>query len=88
MGHTTAVGLATSDLSLRQQLSQHLSFNHYPPIPDSMIETCIEAIEKADNGLWDEEVALPQGILYRDSSTAPVLAIVEAHHLRAWLTED
>jgi len=88
MGHMTALAIAESNLSLREQLSHHLSFNHYPSIPASMIETCIEAIEKADNGLWNEEVALPQGTLYRDSSTAPVWAIVEAHHLHAWLTED
>lgn len=65
----------------RAALAWHLSSNHYPPVPASMIPVCEEAIRLAASEEWDEQVELPEGIYYRGSSTAPVSAIVEQHHL-------
>lgn len=66
-------------------LSWHLRSNHYPPVPLSMLPVCKEAIDKANDGLWDEMVDLPKGITWRDNDYAPVREIIEAHHLDAFL---
>jgi len=88
MGSNMAYDLAESDLiDLDTQIRIHLTSNHYPPVPASMTQTCIDAID----AWWDEdynrEIPLPEGVSYRGNTTAPASAIVEAHHLDAWLPE-
>lgn len=91
MGTMRAMGMAEAvadgDISLDQALGYHLQVNHYPPIPGEMVEVCKKAIELANQGDWDAEVFLPDGITYRDQLTAPVAAIVEAHHLHTFLED-
>lgn len=76
------------NLTIEQQIGIHLSSNHYPPVPSSMIQPCIEAIDAVnDAGLWDLEIVLPDGITWKGSESAPAHAIIEAHHLNAWIIE-
>lgn len=88
MGHQTALSIAESGLSLRDQLVWHLTSNHYPPIPTTMVEPCVMAINLASNGDWDARVELPEGVSYRGEVTAPVSAIIEQHHLDAFVIDD
>lgn len=75
-------------LSIEDQIRIHLSSNHYPPVPKTMIQPCIEAIDAVnDAGLWDLEIPLPEGVSWRGLTTAPAHAIIEAHHLNAWIIE-
>ena len=75
-------------LDLETQIGIHLSSNHYPPVPRSMVAPCIEAIDAVnDLGLWDLDIQLPEGVLWRGLTYAPANAIIEAHHLHAWLIE-
>jgi hypothetical protein len=75
-------------LDIETQIGIHLSSNHYPPVPSSMIQPCIEAIDAVnDMGLWGADIQLPEGITWRGQITAPASAIIEAHHLDAWLIE-
>lgn len=75
-------------LDIETQIGIHLSSNHYPPIPKSMVAPCIEAIDAVnDLGLWDLEIPLPEGIVYKGLTTAPAHAIIEQHHLDAWIIE-
>jgi len=75
-------------LDIETQIAIHLSNNHYPPVPKSMVQPCIEAIDAVnDLGLWDLEIPMPEGITYKGLTTAPVWAIIEQHHLNAWLIE-
>ena len=75
-------------LSIEQQIGIHLSANHYPPVPSSMILPCVQAIDAVnDAGLWDLPIKLPEGVSWRGSDLAPASAIIEAHHLEAWLIE-
>lgn len=75
-------------LDLEQQISIHLRGNHYPPVPTSMVKPCIEAIDAVnDLGLWNADIELPEGVLWRGLTTAPAHAIIEAHHLDAWIIE-
>ena len=87
MGSNLAYDLASDELGLDLETSigWHLQGNHYPPVPLSMVEPCIEAID----AYWDEDynklIEMPKGVSYRGSNFAPASAIVEQHHLDAWL---
>ena len=88
MGSLQAMDIQNVASSLEQALHWHLTGNHYPPIPTSMIQVCIQAIDAAqeyqyseDPALLTQELELPEGVLFRDRTTAPVSSIMEAHHL-------
>jgi hypothetical protein len=74
-------------LDLERQIGIHLSANHYPPVPKTMVQPCIEAIDAVnDLGLWNAP-QLPEGIFWRDLPEAPASAIIQGHHLEAWIIE-
>ena len=88
MGRNFATELSTMDtMPLEAQINLHLQYNFYPPVPSSMVQPCIEAID----AYWDEdiyrEIEMPQGVSYRGSNSAPAHAIVEQHRLDSWLSE-
>jgi hypothetical protein len=88
MGSNFATELADNellDLDLETQIGIHLSANHYPPVPSSMIQPCIDAIDAYYDEDYDRLIVLPAPITWRDQKTAPASAIVDAHHLDAWL---
>jgi hypothetical protein len=87
MGRAWAEGLTEIGLSLEEQVLVHLTSNHYPPVPKFMVEPCIEAIDKANGGDWDYEIELPEGVLWKNETKAPVSAMVEQHHLEFWIIE-
>jgi len=89
MGSNFANDLALADnLDIETQLGIHLSANHYPPIPAFMVQPCVEAIDAVnDLGLWDLEIPLPEGVSWKGLTTAPAHAIIEQHHLDAWIIE-
>ena len=89
MGSNFANDLALADnLEIERQIEIHLSANHYPPVPAFMVQPCVEAIDAVnDLGLWDLEIPLPEGVSWRGLTTAPAHAIIEQHHLDAWLIE-
>jgi len=87
MGANFAHDLASGEfgLSLVDAVRIHLSANHYPPVPSSMVAPCIDAIERATDGEWEAEVALPEGVEWRGRTTAPASALVESFHLDEFL---
>jgi hypothetical protein len=89
MGSNFASDLALADnLTIENQIAIHLSANHYPPVPAIMVQPCVEAIDAVnDAGLWDLEIPLPEGVSWRGLTTAPAHAIIEQHHLNAWIIE-
>ena len=89
MGRLQAEALAAEDfLPLEAQLRWHLQSNHYPPVPSSMVPVCIEAIDHANEGNWDEMITLPEGVSWKGEPMSPVHAIVEQHHLDPWIIES
>jgi hypothetical protein len=89
MGSNTAIDLATNlDLSLEQAIGYHLQGNHYPPVPLSMVKPCIEAIDAYHDNDAMRQIAMPDGVFYKGMSHAPAYAIIEQHHLDAWLPQD
>ena len=89
MGSNLAKELADGllDLDLETQIGIHLQGNHYPPVPKSMIQPCIDAIDAYYDEDYNRLIVLPTPITWRNKNTAPASAIVEAHHLEAWLPE-
>ena len=85
MGAQFAGELASGQLSMEESLSIHLRSNHFPPVPSSMIPVCVNAIFACQDGDPNELIALPTGVSWKGSSEAPAYAIVEAHHLDAWI---
>ena len=71
-------------------LLAHLQGNHYPPVPASMLGPSKRAFSAVNRGKHDSQIKLPEGVLYKGQKTAPAHAIVDQHHLHAWLkpTED
>jgi hypothetical protein len=53
-----------------------------------MVPVCIEAIDNANEGNWEELVKLPEGVFWKGEPTAPTSAIVEQHHLEFWIVDS
>jgi hypothetical protein len=89
MGSNFATDLAENiDISLEQAIGYHLQGNHYPPVPLSMVQPCIDAIDAYYDEDFDRFIAMPDGVFYKGMSHAPAYAIIEQHHLNAWLPQD
>ncbi len=86
MGSLQARAMAELDsITLDEAIAWHLRSNHFPPVPLSMVPVCVEAINYANEGNFDKLISLPEGVGYKGLTAAPVYAIVEAHHLDAWI---
>ncbi len=90
MGSNLAYDLASDELGLdlENAIGIHLRSNHYPPVPLSMVQPCIDAIDAYYDEDYQRLIDLPAPITWRDQNTAPASAIVEANHLDAWLPEE
>jgi hypothetical protein len=87
MGALSATDMA-EQVDIRTALSWHLTSNHYPPVPTSMIEPCIEAIDAYNDGDPYRDIDLPEGVFYRGQAHAPAYDIIEQHHLDFWIEYD
>lgn len=87
MGSLQAAEMAEM-MSIDDALTWHLRGNHYPPIPLSMIEPCKEAIQAGIEEDYDREIDLPEGVFYKGLPSAPAWAMIEQHHLHAWIELD
>lgn len=87
MGSVQAQEMAEM-LDIKDAIAWHLTSNHFPPIPLSMVPVCIEAIENALAGEWTKLVSLPEGVGYKGLTVAPTDAIIAQHHLDPWVELD
>jgi len=92
MGNNFATELADNDLfpelDLETAIGYHLQGNHYPPVPLSMVHPCVEAIDAYYEEDYNRLIELPFPITWRGETHAPASAIVENHHLDAWLPQE
>jgi hypothetical protein len=89
MGSNFANDLATMpELDLETSIGYHLQSNHYPPVPLSMVQPCIDAIDAYWEDDLDRNIELPDGVLWRGEEYAPAWSIIESHHLDAWCSSD
>lgn len=87
MGYNTALDLS-NELDLEVALGYHLQGNHYPPVPLSMVQPCIEAIDAYYEDDYNKLIEMPEGVSYKGNTHAPAWAIIEQHHLDAWLPQE
>ena len=88
MGYNTALDLSEElELDLEMAISIHLRSNHYPPVPLSMVQPCIDAIDAYYEDDYDKLIEMPEGVSYKGDTHAPAWAIIQQHHLDAWLPE-
>jgi hypothetical protein len=87
MGSNFATELADGALGLdmANALRVHLRSNHYPPVPSSMVQPCMDAIQAFIDEEPNKLIELPEGVSWRGETSAPASAIAESHHLDAWL---
>ena len=74
--------------SFERALSWHLTSNHFPPVPVTMVQPCIEAIDAFNEGESDRLIDLGGVSLWRGQTAAPAWAIIEGHHLESFLADD
>lgn len=80
MGSMQAQEMATW-ANLREGVTWHLTGNHYPPIPVSMVDPCIEAMYAYAEGDSHRRIPLPDPVKWKGQSEAPAVEIIEQHHL-------
>ena len=87
MGINFATDLASGDFeqSLDRQISIHFSSNCYPPVPQFMVQVAIDAIQAVNDEDYDREIALPEGVQFRNASTVKACEAVDALYLNAWV---
>ena len=88
MGLMTSLAIGELEMTMEDQIGIHLRSNFYPPIPLSMVQHCVVAI----NAYWNEdylaEIEVPEGVQWRGSTFAPASAIVEGHRLDGFVMQD
>lgn len=84
MGRLSAIAMR-GEVDETTALLWHLQYNHYPPVPASMVTACQKAIDNANNELWDKQVRLPVGVTFRGKKFAPTRNIIAQHHLDTFL---
>ena len=88
MGLMTTMAIGELELTLEDQVGIHLRTNLYPPVPLSMVQACVDAINAYDNEDYHTEIQLPEGVEWRGSNYAPASAIVEGHRLDGFIMQD
>jgi len=92
MGYSQTMGFAElvqeGSVQLRAAVEYQLTANHYPPVPRSMIAPCLMAIHACNEGNYNAQIELPDGITWRGQTTAPAAQIVEGHHLEPFCDQD
>ena len=90
MGALSALALQDEELgmTLEQQISLHFQMNCYPPIPQMMVDTAVEAIDTVNEGLGHLSIKLPEGVTYKGSTWANSWDIVESYRLGMWIIES
>jgi len=80
MGYSAAYNFA-QQTDLETAVRWHLSANCYPPVPSFMIQPCVDAINAVLEDDYNQVVDLPDGVTYKNLSTAPAWAIIENYRL-------
>jgi len=86
MGRMQAEEMAELLGSTERAIGWHLQSNHYPPVPLVWNPVALEAIKACNDDDPDREVALPEGVEYRDGRTVvEAWRIVESFRLDSFI---
>ena len=72
-------------LDMGSLIALHLSSNHYPSVPATMVAPCKEAIRFAELETLYELVQLPAGVLWRGYPSVKASVLMDAFHLWSFL---
>jgi hypothetical protein len=53
-----------------------------------MVQPCIDAIDAYYDEDYDKLIKLPEGVFWKGRDEAPASAMIDAHHLDAWLPQE
>ena len=84
MGSLQAYEMADA-MTMEQGIEWHLTSNHYPPVPVTMCQPCIRAIEACNDGDHDRLIDLPEDVTFRGKTDISAMQLVESFHLDPWL---
>jgi hypothetical protein len=89
MGTQKAIEMAEAveeGLPLAAALEYHLTSNHYPPLPRTLVQTAMKAILLVNHGQDMLTVRLPRGVELRGyGQRVPAWKLVDAMHLGAFI---
>ena len=74
-----AGAVESGEVSQDAALIWHLQANHFPPIHSDFLPVAKEAIMRAQDGDWEQEILMPNGL------TRSVSQIVDGMHLDSFL---
>jgi hypothetical protein len=67
MGRNFTEGMAEAErdglIDLNTAIRHHLQHNFYPPVHTAFVDTALEAITNANNGDYDTEVTMANGLV-------------------------
>jgi hypothetical protein len=73
MGLMTAMAIGELEMTMEDQIGIHLRSNFYPPIPLSMVQPCVDAI----NAYWNEDIYAEIDIALKKVSVSVVPNLVQ-----------
>ncbi len=94
MGTTLSLDLvnfvSNEVLALETAVRVQLQTNHYPPIPVFFVPVCLQAIEFANQGKYDEALDLPEGVTdaVTGGTQTTVSKIITWAHLDFFVTPE
>jgi len=80
MGRFALEGMLEQGLDAERALAWHLNSNHFPPIPE-VFDAAVEAIDAGMDEDWERPIELPDGVSWREQTSAPAWACIEGWHL-------
>lgn len=86
LAELSSAGPSDPCLDIDQAVLIHLTSNHYPPVPRSMVKPALTAITLANEGDYEALVALPEGITWKGADEAPASALINDLHLEYFLS--
>ncbi len=84
MGRLSLDGML-DEVGFAQALRWHLTHNHYPQVPLTMFNVCVEAITAVSLGNNDELISMPKGVKFRGSDTGKACQLVDSLHLDGFI---
>lgn len=92
MGLMSLLGMLDATDDIEEVVRWHLSANCYPPLNETYVPMCVEAIRACKMQTDENEkimLQLPKGMFYKgDQTLVDAWTVVEAFHLEGFLMED
>lgn len=75
-------------LDMYTMISNHIVYNLFPGLPQSLTFACCQAIANANEGDMEREIELPEHITFGGKTTCPTHALIDFARLESFLDQD